>query len=358
MRRAAVPGSTAALLVASLVGCQSREPAVRRWDTSQGEFHFTGPAVLAFANPGQGGGIHGPYLKRFPDEFDVAADSLERAGYSVGVSFRDKILVIEGSDTFGLEGPPEQDPAAYYFFAPGRQPHAVAHELRAGSLLAVLHSWEHSAEAAPPAGREALYFQIRNQRILVTDPHGHRAGYDSAGRPPLREIPHSGYEERSTGLEWVAIVMDSDAAPGTYEVAVLGGQPGAYELTALGVGPAAIRTPVGARGITDGATASRFRLQYSAGPGVPLVWTPVVIFASTLRDIAASRDLGLIDDQAVATALTEQIKAAQSARELGDERASATTLDAFRSLLQAQRAHLHPFAARVLADDAALLGRP
>ena len=331
---------------------------MRRWDTSQREFHFTGPAVLALANPGLGGGIQGPYLKKVLDEFETAADSLERAGYSVGVTFRDKVLVIEGADTFGLEGPREQDPAAYYFFAPRRQPHAVARELRAGSLLAVLHRWEHSAEASPPAGREGLYFQIRNQRIRVTDPHGNRAGYDSAGQPPLREIPHSGYEERSTGLEWVAIVMDSDAAPGPYDVAVLAGQPGAYELTALGVGPTGVRAPVGARGITDGTTASLFRLQYSAAPGVPLVWTPVVTFVSTLRHIAASRDLGLIDDQAIATALSDQIQAAQSALALGDERASATSVDAFRSLLQAQRAHLHPFAARVLADDAARLGRP
>ncbi len=131
------------LLVAA--ACQ-REAAhghiPRRWDTSQTAFRVPGAAIIAVAVPRYwANGIESDYLRSFMDEFDAAADSLERAGYRVGVSFRDSIHVVQGPDSFDLLPRRLGEQSGYYFIAPGREPHFLPGSRKASTLLIVVRHW-------------------------------------------------------------------------------------------------------------------------------------------------------------------------------------------------------------------------
>ena len=96
-------------------------------------------AVVAFAQPRNwAGGIESRELRRFMDEWDVAADTLERMGYRVGVTYRDTFRIVVWPDSFDVV--PARDGASwgYYLLVVGRRPHLVPGSLTKAQLLAAL----------------------------------------------------------------------------------------------------------------------------------------------------------------------------------------------------------------------------
>jgi hypothetical protein len=131
----------------------------RRWDTSQATFRVPGAVIIAVAAPRDfPGGIESDYLRSFMDEFDAAADSLERAGYRVGVSFRDTVHVVRGPDSFDLRGR-FGNPSGYYFIGPDHPPHFVPGSMKASTLLRHVHTWFAAPrpEVAAPVAPTVLF---------------------------------------------------------------------------------------------------------------------------------------------------------------------------------------------------------
>lgn len=128
----------------------------RRWDTSQTEFRIPKPVVVAVADARVWiQGIKGEVLQKFMDDFDVAADSLERMGYAVGVSFRDSLHVVVWPDSFDLR-PPRGGVTGYYLLAPGRQPRFVSRALAPRDLLKIVDSWSAELPRAADSPRTAV----------------------------------------------------------------------------------------------------------------------------------------------------------------------------------------------------------
>jgi hypothetical protein len=130
----------------------ARAHVPRRWDTSQATFRVPGAAIIAVAAPRYWeNGIESDYLRSFMDEFDAAADSLEQAGYRVGVSFRDSIHVVREADSFDLLPARLGEQSGYYFIAPGREPHFVPGSRKASTLLIVVRHWFAAPRPGVPA---------------------------------------------------------------------------------------------------------------------------------------------------------------------------------------------------------------
>jgi hypothetical protein len=138
MRRAML---LALVLAVSAASCRREEAprAPRRWDTSQGVFRLPSAGVVAFARPRDwGGGIESAAIRRFMDEWDRAADSLERMGYRVGITFRDTIRFVVWPDSFDVSTAGRGASWGYYFLSPGRRPHLVEGSLTRDQVLAAL----------------------------------------------------------------------------------------------------------------------------------------------------------------------------------------------------------------------------
>jgi hypothetical protein len=164
LTRAAV----AALLGISLLSCHPRH-APRQWNTSQREVHLRGPAAIAVVDlPALNRWADNAWLRVFLDHFDDLADSLERAGYAAGVTFRDTI-VVTFPDTLvvpdsSVVAPDSSNPEArhtivvtdgsnsvrlasgglpitYFCVAPGRKPYAQGGGETAQRLLAQWGAW-------------------------------------------------------------------------------------------------------------------------------------------------------------------------------------------------------------------------
>ncbi len=82
------------------------------------------------------------------DDFDVAADSLERVGYQVGVSFRDSLRVVQESDSLNLRPRDTGADAGYYFLMLGRPPHFVPAGARRGQVLHAVRAWERARQGS------------------------------------------------------------------------------------------------------------------------------------------------------------------------------------------------------------------
>jgi hypothetical protein len=102
------------------------------------------------------GAGHG-YVRTFLDEFDVAADSLERMGYQVGVSFRDSIHLVQGPDSFDLHPRQGSANSGYYFVEFGRPPTFVAGSFNSVRLLRAVHARE---RLRPTTGRRTEFSPV------------------------------------------------------------------------------------------------------------------------------------------------------------------------------------------------------
>lgn len=134
-----------------MVAC-GREAArtPRRWDTSQTVIKFPSAGVVAVATPRRWAqGIQSDYLREFLDEFDAAADSLERSGFLVAETFRDTIRIVYWPDSVTVVRPVSGQTDGYYLVAPGRAPRFLPGSLKARELMKVLRGW--LAEPPPQA---------------------------------------------------------------------------------------------------------------------------------------------------------------------------------------------------------------
>ncbi len=228
MKRGPTRGRSAALrygivLLAGAFGqCQSRR-LVRRWDTSQGVFVVSRPAVIAVANPGAwSGGIESDQLRGFLDDLQVAAETLEPAGYSVAVSFRDTIRITNQATAYAVPGRRWDEPVGYYFVAPGRLPSFVAGALNSNQLVLAFRGWQRSEQAAgetpapSPAQRAAL--ASAGTRVLPLDsfpelppPARHALHTLGCGVPELRTTVGSavvqGRFARSEQTDWAILCV-------------------------------------------------------------------------------------------------------------------------------------------------------
>lgn len=111
--------AVAVLAAASVAVCQLQQYGARP-PTEQREFRLTGPAAIAMVRrQDPSGRLRGEDLE-FLDRFNRLADSLQRQGFFVAVSFRDTIHVIQ-VDSFRL--PPRVIANRFsnvYVFLPGR----------------------------------------------------------------------------------------------------------------------------------------------------------------------------------------------------------------------------------------------
>jgi hypothetical protein len=151
----------AALLGISLLSCHPRH-GPRQWDTSQREFQLRGPAAIAVVNlPAVNRRADNAWLRVFLDQFDDVADSLERAGYAAGVTFRDTVVVtfrdplvvpdsanpnardtiVQRSGCNSVHLVTSGSPITYFFVAPGRKPYSYGGGETAPRLLAQWGAW-------------------------------------------------------------------------------------------------------------------------------------------------------------------------------------------------------------------------
>jgi hypothetical protein len=114
----------------------------RRWDTSQSVIKFPSAGVVAVATPSRWAqGIQSDYMREFLDEFDAAADSLERSGFLVAETFRDTIRIVNWPDSVTIVRPVAGQTDGYYLVAPRRAPRFVPGSLKARELMKVLRGW-------------------------------------------------------------------------------------------------------------------------------------------------------------------------------------------------------------------------
>jgi hypothetical protein len=192
--------------------------------------------------------------------------------------------------------------------------------------------------------------------LMVTDPNGLQSGYNSSNSTPLQNIPRSGagvdeIDDDVTGNAGnpVQIVMINSPAPGTFQFSLTGAATGQYSLN---IGAEATDGTVQTSsflGLSSVGTTVTYRLSYGPSPGSTQNPTLLATFASTLADIPASLQLGLIDNQGIANSLSQKINAAQSAT--GSARNNI--LNAFKNEINAQSGqHITRIASQVLLQDA------
>jgi hypothetical protein len=106
-------------------------------------------------------------------------------------------------------------------------------------------------------------------------------------------------------------------------------------------------------GVTIGGAATTYQVQYSPAPGSPSTVTLIASFQSTLADINNSLELGLIDNNGIANALSSKISAASAAAGKGDSKTAKNVLNAFINQVKAQTGkHITDIAPQVLLSDA------
>ncbi len=225
MKRGPARGRSAAvrygivLLAAAFGHCHARR-VVRRWDTSQGVFLVSRPAVIAVANPGAwSGGIESDQLRGFLDDLQVAAETLEPAGYSVAVSFRDTIRITNPATAYAVPGRRWDAPVGYYFVAPGRPPEFVAGALNSNQLLLAFRGWQRAEPAAGgPPGPSPTALASAGTLVLPLDsfpelPPPARHALDTLGCriPELRTTVGSavvqGRFARSDQTDWAVLCV-------------------------------------------------------------------------------------------------------------------------------------------------------
>jgi alpha-tubulin suppressor-like RCC1 family protein len=138
-----------ALIGVSLLSCRGG-PGQQRRATSQREFHLTGPAAIAMVKPQNGAGRLGAAELQFLEVFNEVADSLERAGYLVAVSFQDTVVIVPPSDSFDLSPSilAQQRYPAAYVFTPGRGPYVFGGGWTSRQELESLRGWQLSPRPA------------------------------------------------------------------------------------------------------------------------------------------------------------------------------------------------------------------
>jgi hypothetical protein len=202
--------------------------------------------------------------------------------------------------------------------------------------------------------------------LLVIDPLGRRLGH-LAGNGDVFEIPDGSYfrdfpfaDDAGTDTangdgSGIKTAYVPAAQNGTYQLIVTGTQLGTYTLhfgTRAANGTVQMVSTFGIVGI---GTTVGYKIAYSSAPGASGPPVLLATFVGILADINNSLQLGLINNQGIATSLSQEIQAAQSAT--GTTRNNI--LSAFKSEVNAQAGKsITGIAPQVLLSDANSLISP
>jgi hypothetical protein len=222
--------------------------------------------------------------------------------------------------------------------------------------------------ADPPGDISALDVSAGDGvEIQVTDPDGLHTGFDPATGSTVEAIPSSVYfKDRLDDDETGDVTTETDHVcqiqqppQGTYTVSVDGLSLGTYELSIRVFSQdGSAQTPIVVPGIRGTGSLSTVKLQVTTPPGSTSTVERLASFESTLADITNSGQLGLIDNNGVATSLAAKIRAAADAAQRGKNATSANVLHAFSDEVRAQSGkHVTAFCADVLLSDSDSLAR-
>ena len=197
--------------------------------------------------------------------------------------------------------------------------------------------------------------------LLVSDANGRQTGFDPIGSIFKKEILRSSYgqdvlTDNDTG-ESGGITRSIDIfqpTVGTFQILVTGLELGAFRLSIVSFSSDGSPQPeVSVAGLARIGSNSSFQIHYSPAPGSTPIVTRVASFTSTLSDINNSLQLGLIDNEGIANALSAKIEAASDALVRGDQSTTLNVLHAFKNQVSAQAGkHITGIAPQVLQDDA------
>ncbi len=216
----------------------------------------------------------------------------------------------------------------------------------------------------PPTGLGEFNISLgTNASLLVTDMNGRQTGFDSGTNQVVQQIPGSAYSEdrisdaeisgeNTTGI--LHMVQVTEPSQGTYQIIVVGLESGTYHLDVHAYSDDGTAQPSSRiLGIASPGSSITYQLRFNAGAGGSNI-LPIASFRSTLSDINASAQLGLIDNTGIANSLAEKISAAERA----SESARSNILNAFENEINAQSGkHILSTAVQVLLQDASSLLR-
>ncbi len=197
--------------------------------------------------------------------------------------------------------------------------------------------------------------------FLIADASGEKTGFDPITGSVLQQIPTSSYvkgsidddETGAAGPDFHSIQIFRPGS-GVYTVTVVGHKLGEYNLAITPFAQDGSAEPQllipGIAGLNSNST---FTVQYSPTLGSVSTVVTVASFQSTIADITNSLQLGLINNQGIANALSSKINAASSASASGNNATSRNILNAFINQVNAQTSkHVNGTAVQVLLNDA------
>lgn len=219
--------------------------------------------------------------------------------------------------------------------------------------------------ADPPADISELDLAVTNAYVVLTDSHGRRAGYDPATGQGYTEIPGSAYfldaiADDVTGAPpdgFTFLLQVAQPEEGMYTAVVLGSELTSYVLSIRGFSKdGSKQPPIEFDGVSNSGTESKFALAFEKEPGDRTQAVRIASTESTIADIDAAEELGLIDNRGIARSLRKKIEKAMEAAERGNIKSAVSGLNAFRGEVEAQASkHVDEVVAGILLQDAASL---
>lgn len=214
----------------------------------------------------------------------------------------------------------------------------------------------------PQGDMSQLYVTVGDSAdLLLIDPGGSRAGFDSSLGSELRQIPNSSHpEDRIDGDETGEIgytmhtVSVFQPVAGNYVVEVSGLKAGSFTLMLIPfASDRSYELQAALPGVAAAGSTSMFSLRYSPMPESTPNLVRIASFASATADITNSLQLGLIDNAGIANALSSKIRAAAAAVAEGEDDDAREVLKAFKHQVSAQTGkHITGVAPQVLQEDA------
>jgi len=198
-----------------------------------------------------------------------------------------------------------------------------------------------------PQGKDGLSGAAGYAHLMVTDPLGRKTGYDPAAREEIKQIPRSGYIQKSAPggkagipeVKNISLNISPAISSGAYNVAVIGASSVRYKLkvTADGYnGGESLNQEI--LGYTASGARVEYVLKYDPAPGSPSPEIKkTVSFEALCNEVLAAQKLGYIGDAKFSGSLVKQIKLAEklskNCGELNNSEGGCGPADAVLNLL-------------------------